>query len=119
MTILLAIVVFIAVFMLLQFIELVNKASQIKKNAIIKHLKSIIHEVSVEKHQGIEYWFDGDDKFLGQGKTFDDTLSVVKSKFPDHIFLFKDQGGLCANTNWQIVPFDELKQLKFTINRGK
>jgi len=97
-----------------------KRAAKIKHNNLIDYLNKIIHTVEIEKHSNIEYWFDTDShQFLGQGATFEEIIDVVKSRFPDHIFLLKDQGGFCAKTNWQIVPFDELKTLDLATREGK
>lgn len=67
------------------------------------HLNKIIHEVAVEKHGEMEYWFDKDtDQFLGQGKTVAEITAHVKSRFPDHIFVLPLKGVLCA-PKWEIV----------------
>lgn len=105
---------FITGFIIVKISNAVNAARENKRNAIVKYLNSIIHQVNIERHQGIEYWFDEDnDKFLGQGNTFDDVVSVLKSRFPDHVFLLKDTGAICAKSNWQVMPFDELKNINF------
>ena len=111
---------FLVYFIVLWFIKAFIRIRKEKRDNFSKYLNEIIHTVLIEEINGIEYWYDFDNsKFLGQGGTFEDALNVVKSRFPDHIFLFNDQGGLCAKTNWQIVPFDELKQLNFTTREGK
>lgn len=66
------------------------------------HLNKIIHEVSVEKHGEMEYWFDKEtDQFLGQGKTVEEITAHVKSRFPDHIFVLP-KGVLCA-PKWEFT----------------
>lgn len=72
----------------------------------INYLNRIIHKVLIEKHHGLEYWFDADNNmFLAQGKTFEEVTSILKSRFPDHVFLF-DTGGISEKTNWKLIPFD-------------
>jgi len=111
----------IALIIAYYFVVAYKNALLQKREQVVRYLNEIIHTVEVEKINGIEYWYDFDNhKFLGQGGTFDEVLKVVKSRFPDHIFLFKDHnGGLCAKTNWQIVPFDELKKLDLATREGK
>ena len=78
--------------------------------ALLKKLDDIIHRVKVEKFNDIEYWFDADDdEFLAQGKSHDEIVNVLKSRFPTHIFLCENAGGMCANTKWKFVPTDQLK----------
>jgi hypothetical protein len=35
---------------------------------------------------------------------------VLKSRFPDHIFLLEHQGGIAAQTGWKLMDPDEFKQ---------
>lgn len=66
------------------------------------HLDKIIHNVDIEKVNDVEYWYDADNKeFLGQGKTVDEVISHLKIRFPEHIFVIKDQGILCS-PEWKI-----------------
>ena len=79
----------------------------------INYLNRIIHQVLIEKHHGLEYWFDADDNtFLAQGKTFEEVTSILKSRFPDHVFLF-DTGGISEKTNWKLIPFDNYDSSSF------
>jgi len=77
----------------------------------LKYLNSIIHDVKIE-HQGeMEYWFDKDsDQFLGQGKTIDEIASVLKSRFPDHVFLLGEKGGIGSKTDWKLLTPNEIKE---------
>jgi antibiotic biosynthesis monooxygenase (ABM) superfamily enzyme len=73
----------------------------------IERLKKLIHDVNVERKEGVEYWFDNEtDQFLAQGKTLDEIVTKLKSRYPDHIFLLPGQGGLAAKTNWQVISDD-------------
>lgn len=86
-----------------------------KRQELIKYLNEIIHQVQVERHHGIEYWFDQhDNRFLGQGTSINEVVDVLKSRFPDHVFLLENQGGICAKTNWQLISFEKFKNLNFT-----
>lgn len=91
-----------------------------KRKSLVNYLNEIIHTVYVEKYENIEYWFDADThRFLGQGITLEEIITVIKSRFPDHVFLFKNVGGICAKTDWQLATFDQLRQLDFTTREGK
>lgn len=91
-----------------------------KRTKLTKHLNEIVHDVSVEKHGDIEYWFDKDThKFLGQGKTLEEMIAVIKSRFPDHVFLLSDVGGICAETNWIVGSFEQLSTVNFANRQGR
>lgn len=79
---------------------------------LIKEISELIHQVKVEKIGDFEYWFDSEsDQFLGQGKTVDEIIAHVKSRFPDHIFLIQDTGGVSKQTNWELIPTEEFKKV--------
>lgn len=79
------------------------------QNALYKKLDEIIHRVKVEEHYGHLYWFDEDnDRFLAQGETQEELVSVLKERFPQHIFfLNKGDKVIAASTNWE--PSDQKK----------
>lgn len=114
--------IFIGVlFVLINVITVAKRKNRInlQQKQLIKYLDRIIHNVLIEKHNGIEYWFDADKhSFLAQGKTIDEILTVIKSRFPDHVFLLKEQGAFCAKTNWELTDFDRLKTLNFIHKEG-
>lgn len=87
----------------------INSAINRKKQRqleTIQYLNSIIHKVSVEKYHGIEYWFDEDtNKFLAQGKDYEEISKTLKIRFPNHVFLF-NEGGFSEKTDWKFIPFD-------------
>jgi len=105
------------VFLLGTFFLAISAGSQYAAPAetnkdLLDTLKSIIHQVSIEKYDNIEYWFDKNTScFLGQGKTFDDVIAVLKIRFPDHAFVLEDIGGISAKTEWQLKTFDELRNI--------
>jgi hypothetical protein len=105
----------VIIFFIVRYILLsVKQQRREKYQELVKYLNEVIHQVQVEHHYGIEYWFDQDDnRFLGQGSSIDEIIDVLKSRFPDHVFLLENQGGISAKTNWQIVPFDNFKNLNF------
>jgi len=73
----------------------------------MERLQKLIHDVNVERKEGVEYWFDKQtDQFLAQGSSLDEIVTTLKSRYPDHIFLLPGQGGLAAKTNWQIISDD-------------
>lgn len=84
---------------------------------IIQKLQTLIHEVRVETVGDIEYWYDADSNaFLAQGKTIDEVISVIKSRFPNHIFLIENRGGVAAQTDWKLMSTDEFKKLPLNVD---
>lgn len=82
----------------------------------LKHLNDVIHQVKIEKIGEIEYWYDEHDgEFLGQGKTVDEIIDHIKSRFPNHIFLIKDIGGVAKQTNWKLMPPDEFNKVQLSV----
>ena len=80
---------------------------------VLRKLNDIIHQVKIEKIGDVEYWFDEDDgEFLGQGKTLDEVIAHLKSRFPDHVFLIKGLGGLAKQTDWKLMSPEEFSSLK-------
>jgi hypothetical protein len=79
--------------------------------AVIERLNDIIHEVRVETHgDDMHYWFDShSDEFLAQGRDIDEIVSVLKTRFPDHVFLVPGQGGMGAGTDWRLVDDQRLQ----------
>jgi hypothetical protein len=91
-----------------------DRALKSKRQQVIKYLNEIIHQVRIEKYSDIEYWYDEDNqKFLGQGRTAEEVIEVIKSRFPDHVFLIENHGGVCAATDWQFTDFDQIKDFAF------
>jgi hypothetical protein len=85
-----------------------------KKLRVLKHLDDIIHQVKIEKLGDVEYWYDEHDyEFLGQGKTFEEVVDHIKGRFPSHIFVIPEKGGVAAKTNWQLMPHEDFKKIKF------
>jgi hypothetical protein len=95
-------------------LQIVTLSEKIKQ---LNHISNLIHQVKVEKHSGMEYWFDEDDnKFLGQGKTMEDTIDHIKSRFPDHIFLIQGKGGVSKQTDWKLLDTEEFKKVKLNLD---
>lgn len=89
-----------------------KKFTEQERNELMTKLDSMIHMVNVEKHGDVDYWFDNDSgQFLGQGATFNEVVDHIKSRFPEHVFLFGKEGGLAAETGWKLLPPSELKKL--------
>jgi hypothetical protein len=85
------------------------------KHEEIEYLKKIIHDVSVEIHKDIEYWYDANShQFLASGATTDEVVSTLKSRFPEHIFLVPGRGGVAAKTGWKLVDDMELTRSLIT-----
>jgi hypothetical protein len=83
---------------------------------VLKKLSDMIHKVKVETVNDVEYWYDADDDaFLAQGRTLDEVINVIKSRFPDHIFLVEEKGGLAAQTGWKLMPAEEFQKLPLDI----
>lgn len=76
---------------------------------LIKRLDEIVHRVKVEQHEDVYYWYDQDNnRFLGQGKTTEEIINVLKARFPEHIFYFDTNNTIiCAKHNW--VPQSTIK----------
>jgi hypothetical protein len=84
---------------------------------ILKQLTEIIHQVKVEERDGMNYWYDADSQaFLAQGKTIDDVINVIKARFPDHIFLIQDAGGVSKQTNWKLMPPEEFNKIAINLD---
>jgi hypothetical protein len=78
----------------------------------LKKLDDSIHQVRIEEHSGIEYWYDEHKNlFLGQGRSVEEIATVLKARFPDHIFLLKDRGGIAEQTGWKLMSPEEFRQL--------
>ena len=70
---------------------------------LIKRLDEIVHRVEVEQQGEVYYWYDQDNrKFLAQGKSDEEIIGILKSRFPDHIFYLEASNHiLCAKHNWE------------------
>jgi len=80
------------------------------------YLDKIIHRVDVEVVNGVTYWFDKDNHaFLGQGQTVDEVISVIRQRFPNHVFLLPTEEVVTANTDWKLVKYQGFHELKYTI----
>ena len=85
-----------------------------QESELMKQVNAMVHQVIIEQHGEVEYWFDEDtDSFLGQGRTKDEVIDAIKVRFPTHIFLLKDIGGLAAQTEWKIMPPERFGKIQF------
>ena len=80
--------------------------SEESHDELIDKLNEIVHVVEAEVRGDVLYWFDQDSgQFLGQGTCEGEIITVVKSRFPEHIFyISKDNKNhlLSANTSWEL-----------------
>ena len=92
------------------FVEGLQIAKMEERVERLKYLNDIIHQVKIETYDGMDYWFDkDDDEFLAQGRTADEIIAVLKSRFPEHVFLLGELGGVGKKTDWKIMKAEELK----------
>lgn len=72
---------------------------------IRKRLDEIVHRVKIEQQGDTYYWYDQDNRnFLAQGRTTEEIINTLKSRFPDHIFYLESSNHLlCAKHNWEPV----------------
>lgn len=100
------------VFQIFAFISM--RAAVNERMHIMNHLNNIIHEVRVEQHGPVEYWYDNHDhNFLAQGKDQKETIDNLSKRFPEHIFILPDVGAVAKQTDWKVVTFDEFKKKRF------
>lgn len=91
-----------------------------KYEAVKKYLDRIIHRVEVEVVNDTTYWFDRDSNaFLGQGRTVEDIIAVVRQRFPDHVFLLPTEEVVTAKTDWKLVKYEGFHEIKYTIEEIK
>jgi hypothetical protein len=81
------------------------------KDQLRAHISKVLHRVEETTEKDIRYWFDLDDgQFLAQGKTFEEIVDHLKSRFPDHLFFIhiNNEDHLLANvTHWKIEKMDD------------
>lgn len=113
--VILAIVVWVVSQVALGVMDAVRMVKLGEQLQVLKKLNDIIHQVKIEERNGFEYWYDQDsDTFLAQGKTIDEVISVLKARFPDHVFLLEDRGGIAAQTGWKLLTAEEFKKINIT-----
>ena len=51
-------------------------------------VESIVHEIIEEHHGTMTYWYDrSNGTFYGQGQNIDEIRSVLKQRYPTHVFV--------------------------------
>ena len=112
-----AVVIWIASQIFLGFVDAFQIVKLKERVDILKQLTEIIHQVKVEERDGIKYWYDADSEaFLAQGKTIDEVINVIKSRFPDHIFLIQDTGGVSKQTDWKLMAPEEFNKVVINLD---
>lgn len=77
-----------------------------KIEKIIERVNEVVHRVRVEEHYNNYYWYDADsDNFLAQGSSPTELIDRLKSRFPDHIFLFEEKDSVLklSAPDWKMV----------------
>jgi hypothetical protein len=41
---------------------------------------------------------------------------VIKSRFPDHIFLIQDTGGVSKQTDWKLMSVEEFNKIAINLD---
>ena len=60
--------------------------SELKKHTAEDNDDSSEEKIKIEKHHETYYAFGANDRFLGQGSTFDDLFTSIKKRFPNEDF---------------------------------
>jgi hypothetical protein len=59
---------------------------------IVERLNEIVHQVEIDQHNDMYYWFDSDNhEFLVQGRTTEEIIQSLKQRFSDHVFLLNNE----------------------------
>jgi hypothetical protein len=70
------------------------------------HLEQIIHVVKQEQQGDMYYWYDNDSEdFLAQGRTWEDIVDVLRSRFPDHIFVLNTR-EMIMGPEFEVIEFE-------------
>lgn len=82
----------------------------LRKENHIKKLDQIIRYVKTERHGDIDYWFDGENnQFIAQGRTREEIVLVLKSRFPEYIFLLENE-KIIAGPEFNEISLDRIKE---------
>lgn len=97
----------IMVLMLLLSIGALSPSTSAQETAAIKKkIKEYVRVIKQEKHGENYYLFDAEtDMFVAQGKTDEEIKTVLKSRFPKHVFLLNDE-YMMAGPDFNIVKID-------------
>lgn len=75
------------------------------KTKIHKRLDDIIHRVKAEQQGDVTYWYDVDDgEFLAQGRSQEEIIQVVKSRYPNHLFYLPEENCVISKPTWEPKP---------------
>jgi len=90
-----------------------DRTSQIEQEQLVKRVRDIIHQVQVETHGNVHYWFDAEDgEFLAQGDSVESAIEQLRQRFPQHIFLLtqKDTIYKVSAPDWTVTPVIEIQK---------
>lgn len=77
----------------------------------VAHLYKITHEVKIEQHDDIYYWYDlHSQEFIAQGKTRDEIVDVLKARWSTHLFLI-DEEEIIAGPEFIPIYFSRDKSI--------
>lgn len=92
----------------LGFMDAFREVSQEAEQNFIKRLDELLHRVREEKEGDVIYWYDHDDgEFLAQGRTQEDIIQVVKTRYPNHMF-YLDTNIIIGKPTWEPRPLTSL-----------
>lgn len=84
-----AIVMFLVMFGIARFMKTVNDVREEQIAELSDKISKIVHVVKEERIEDQIYWYDEhSNEFLAQGHDEDTIISILKSRFPKHHFLF-------------------------------
>ena len=100
--------------------KLRSEADKEENLQLVEQVRELVHVVQVEKHQGVDYWYDKDSgSFLAQGTTIGEAIEHARTRYPKHVFILLDQdeniaGIICEATDWKPEPHNG-KEFKFKL----
>ena len=100
--------------------KLRSEADKEENLQLVEQVKELVHVVQVEKHQGVDYWYDKDNgTFIAQGNTIGDAIEHAKTRYPKHVFILLDNeeniaGIICEATGWKPEPHNG-QEFKFKL----
>jgi hypothetical protein len=87
------------------FLQGYKEGKQAVAHQMILKLAEITHRVEYEQREDVTYWFDQDTgEFLAQGKDFEEIVTVIKQRYPKHMFFLPEQKAIHAPA-WAPVEF--------------
>ena len=88
------------------------------KEQVHQHINEIVHQVVIEKHGDMDYWFDSDNhEFLVQGRTTEEIIQSLKQRFSDHVFLLNNE-KIMAGPEFAMLEATP-ENLALILNRNK